>query len=73
MNPFFSIIIPVYNGEDYILSVLNSISFQTFTDFELIIYDDLSTDNSVNFVKNWLSTNKLKLKFGAGQGIRMLH
>ena len=63
MSPFFSIIIPVYNGEDYILSVLNSISIQTFTDFELIIYDDLSTDNSVNFVKNWLSTNKLKSKF----------
>ncbi|MFV9552128.1 glycosyltransferase family 2 protein [Algibacter sp. PT7-4] len=44
--PFFSIIIPLYNKEKYIKDTLNSILSQTFNDFEIIIIDDGSTDNS---------------------------
>ena len=41
-----SIIIPVYNVEKYILNCLESISSQTFKDFEVILVDDGSIDNS---------------------------
>jgi len=41
-----SIIIPVYNTEKYIDRCIKSILIQTFTDFECILIDDCSTDNS---------------------------
>lgn len=42
----FSIIIPLYNAEKYIAQCLESIARQTYTDFEVIIIDDGSTDGS---------------------------
>jgi glycosyltransferase involved in cell wall biosynthesis len=44
--PFLSIIVPVYNKEAYIEDCVRSILDQTFTDFELILVNDGSTDNS---------------------------
>jgi glycosyltransferase involved in cell wall biosynthesis len=46
MEPSISIIIPVYNLEQYIKRCLDSILTQTFQDFEVIIVNDGSTDNS---------------------------
>ena len=43
-NPVISIGMPVYNGEKYIREALDSLLAQTFTDFELIISDNCSTD-----------------------------
>ena len=45
-----SIIIPVYNSEKYIRRCLNSILNQTFQDFEIILIDDNSKDNSLKIV-----------------------
>ena len=45
-NPFFSVIVPVYNVEKYLAECIESILNQTFADFELILVDDGSTDNS---------------------------
>ena len=45
-HPIVSIIIPVYNVEDYIKMTLESILTQTFQNFEIILIDDESTDNS---------------------------
>lgn len=45
-QPTISIIVPVCNGEQYIRRCVDSILNQTFTDFELILVDDGSTDNS---------------------------
>ena len=42
----FSILIPVYNVERYLEQCLNSVMNQTFDDYEVIIVDDGSTDNS---------------------------
>lgn len=44
--PKLSIVVPVYNVEKYLNQCLDSILAQTFTDFELIIVDDGSTDQS---------------------------
>ena len=41
-----SVIIPVYNAEKYLDRTVNSILNQTYHDFELILVDDGSTDNS---------------------------
>lgn len=45
MNPKISIIVPVYNVEQYIHKCVDSILNQTFENFELILVDDGSTDN----------------------------
>ena len=47
-----SVIIPVYNTKKYIARCLNSIISQTFKDFEIIVIDDGSTDNSKNIIKD---------------------
>ena len=49
----FSIIIPVYNAEKYIDRLLTSIKNQTFQDYELIIVNDGSTDNSLNILQKY--------------------
>ncbi|MBX4263669.1 glycosyltransferase family 2 protein [Clostridium estertheticum] len=48
-----SIIVPIYNGSKYIKECLEMIMDQTFKDFELIIIDDGSTDNSKEMCKEY--------------------
>lgn len=52
---FITIIIPVYNVERYIDCCLSSIKNQTFTNFEVIIIDDGSTDGSSNICMQYAS------------------
>ncbi|MBP0005309.1 MAG: glycosyltransferase [Cyanobacteria bacterium SBC] len=47
-----SVIIPVYNGEKTIRSTIESVLSQTFSDFELIVIDDGSTDKTVEIAKS---------------------
>ena len=54
-NPSVSVIIPLYNAEKYIAECLESILIQTFQDFEVIVVDDCSTDNSCAIVENYSS------------------
>lgn len=54
----FSIIIPNYNSEKWIIKCLDSILEQTYKDYEVIIVDDMSTDNSVNLIENYLHRTK---------------
>jgi glycosyltransferase involved in cell wall biosynthesis len=56
----FSIIIPTFNRAHLILDTLNSVKNQTFNDFELIVVDDGSSDNTRITVENYISGNKLK-------------
>src|SRR5262245_2597869 len=51
--PFFSVIIPLYNKENYIRNTLKCVLEQSFTDFEIIIVNDGSTDNGLKVVKEF--------------------
>ena len=53
--PAISVIIPLYNDENYIGECLDSLLAQTFTDFEVIVVDDCSTDKSAALVENYIS------------------
>lgn len=52
-NELISIILPVYNSQKYIKKCINSILKQTYTNFELIIINDGSTDNTENIIKQY--------------------
>ena len=50
MHPLISVVVPVYNVEKYVKECIESILEQSFKNFELIIVNDGSTDNSLNRV-----------------------
>ncbi len=56
--PFFSVIIPVYNKEKFIENTIKSVLKQSFSDFELILVNDGSTDESVAKIENF-SDNRI--------------
>jgi glycosyltransferase involved in cell wall biosynthesis len=60
MTPFISIIIPAFNAEETILTAIKSIQQQTFQDFEIVLVDGLSSDNTVKMVEE-LNDNRIKI------------
>ena len=48
--PLVTVFTPVFNLEKYIEETINSILSQTFTDYEIILVDNTSSDDSVSFV-----------------------
>jgi glycosyltransferase involved in cell wall biosynthesis len=57
LDPLVSIGIPFYNAENYIIQTLESVKSQFYKNIELLLYDDASTDNSLELVQNWLTLN----------------
>jgi glycosyltransferase involved in cell wall biosynthesis len=58
MNPYFSIIIPTYNRAHLISKAIDSVIAQTFENWELIIVDDGSTDNTKEVISKFSSSDK---------------
>ena len=58
--PLFSVVIPLYNKENWIAETVQSVLCQTFSDFEIIVIDDGSTDRSVSII-NKIQDEKIKL------------
>lgn len=52
-TPFFSIVIPTYNHERYITGCIQSILAQSFTDWEVIVVNNYSEDNTIEVVKGF--------------------
>lgn len=52
-NPKVTVLMPVYNGEQYLSEAIESILNQTFTDFEFLIINDGSTDRSVDIIESY--------------------
>ena len=51
MDIQFSVVIPLYNKEEYVAQTLKSVVGQTYQNFEVVIVNDCSSDNSVDVVK----------------------
>lgn len=56
-----SIITPVYNGQDFLDRCIKSVLAQTYENWELLLIDDGSSDNSVQIIENYLEDNRIKL------------
>lgn len=70
MKPRFSIIVPLYNKAPYVRKALESIISQTFSDWECIIVDDGSTDNSLSVVKGLkIEDRRLKIFLQKNAGV----
>lgn len=66
-NKYISIIIPNYNGMDFLKDCLDSLLAQTMPDFEIILVDDSSSDKSVEYVRNKYKTvNIIQMKRNSG-------
>lgn len=60
-TPLVSVIVPVYNVEQYIDDCLNSIRQQSYSNLEIIIVEDCSTDNSNAAIKTHLEDKRVKV------------
>ena len=68
-QPTLSIIVPVYNAEKYIDQCIESVLTQSFTDFELILVNDGSTDSSLERCYAWDSDERVKVFFTENRGV----
>ena len=57
MSPTLSVIIATYNRENLVIQTLNSIKNQTYKDFECIIVNDQSTDNTFNVISDFIKSD----------------
>lgn len=60
-EPLVSVIVPVYNVENYIDDCLNSITQQTYKNLEIIVVEDCSTDSSLQMLQSYLDDKRIKL------------
>ena len=58
--PLVSILMPCYNSEKYLVEAISSIKEQTYYNWELLICNDSSTDNSLSIIKQFES-DKIKI------------
>lgn len=59
-EPYFSVVIPTYNRAAFIPAAIRSVLNQTFTDFEVVVVDDGSTDNTEDVVKPLMLDPRLR-------------
>lgn len=60
-NPLISVCIPTYNGATYIEAAMESVYKQTYTNIEIIISDDASSDNTLALINNYVLESKFPL------------
>ena len=66
--PFFSIIIPLYNKEHFVSKTLEGVLNQSFTDYEVIVVNDGSTDQSVAKVEQ-VNDKRITILHQQNQGV----
>lgn len=67
-KPLFSIIMPCYNSEDYVHRAIQSVINQTFDNWELVIINDGSTDETLNIVNSYVSQDSRIHVFSKANG-----
>ncbi|TAG99834.1 MAG: glycosyltransferase [Sphingobacteriales bacterium] len=61
-TPLVSVVICTFNGEKHLISQLNSVVNQTYKNLEILIFDDCSTDETLNILRKYeLNYNRVKL------------
>ena len=68
LTPFFSVVIPLFNKEKYIKATLDSVLKQTYANFEVIIINDGSSDNSIEVI-NEFDDERIKISSQENQGL----
>lgn len=68
--PYFSIVIPVYNKENFVVKTIESVFDQTFTDYEIIIINDGSTDQSEAKISA-IKDNRIKYYSKKNEGVAL--
>jgi len=68
MTPLISIITPTYQRAEFIEEMLKSILVQTYSNWELILVDDGSTDNTVELIKPYLNDQRIKYHYQENNG-----
>jgi glycosyltransferase involved in cell wall biosynthesis len=61
--PLVTVIAACYNQEQFVVESLESIMAQTYSNIELIIWDDCSKDNSVKVIEDWIEKNHIACRF----------
>jgi glycosyltransferase involved in cell wall biosynthesis len=67
-SPFFSVIIPTFNQAEFLNKAIKSVLEQTYKDYELIIIDNFSTDNTEEIIKNF-NNKKIQYYKNSNNGI----
>ncbi|MCX7985371.1 MAG: glycosyltransferase [Bacteroidales bacterium] len=68
-TPMVSVVMPVYNASQYLKESIESILHQTYTNFEFIILDDASTDNSLAIISSYNDKRIILVKNETNKGI----
>lgn len=69
MSVPLSVILPVYNQEKYVAETIESVLAQTYADFELLIHDDGSTDNSAQIIRSYAASDpRIRVSFAPNAG-----
>jgi glycosyltransferase involved in cell wall biosynthesis len=63
MQPLVSVVVTCYNHARFIVQSLDSVATQTYRNFELIVIDDCSSDDSVAVIERWIRTSGLPVTF----------
>ena len=79
IKPIISVVMAVYNGEKFLRDAIDSVLSQTYCDFEFIIIDDYSTDNSVKIIESYQDSRirlikneqNMRLPASLNKGIRL--
>ena len=69
VQELISIVVPIYNVENYLRQCLDSISEQTYKNFECILINDGSTDNSKQIAEEYLTDSRFKLINQSNKGL----
>lgn len=62
-QPFFTVFTPTYNRAHTLPRVYECLCAQTYTNFEWLIVDDGSTDNTFEIIKNWINLQKIEVRY----------
>lgn len=68
MNGKISVVMPAFNSSKYISAAIDSVLIQSYQDFEIVVVDDGSTDDTADVVKSYLSDSRIKYIVQENQG-----